>query len=169
MEGVSSPVKGRLFLKDSLVRPSDTAAYTALDVISEVTTNDHFTFGKSGQRIVHPNTDQTGIIRSARLHSSTVTLPDIDLWLFRVDIANVADNAAFAPTDAEMLTLIGILNFDNFVAGGANAVSTLTNLYQQFHLIDPQFIYGQMVIQGAYTPVSAETFTCELDIERFGY
>lgn len=164
-------VMSRISLKDSLIRPSNVTAYAALDVISEVTTNDHFTFGKDGKRIVFPNEDQTGVIRSARLHSSAAqgTLPDIDLWLFRADIANVADNSAFAPTDAEALTLIGILNFSNFVAGGANSVATLTDLYQQFHLTDPQFIYGQMVVQNVYTPVSAEAFTCELDIERFGY
>jgi len=136
-----------------------------------VTTNAHFTFGTDGKRIVFPNANQNGVIRGARLHSSAAqgTLPDIDLWLFRADIANVADNAAFAPTDAEALTVIAILNFDTFVKGGTNSVGFFTSLYREFHLTDPEKIYGQMVVQNAYTPVSAETFTCELDIERFGY
>ena len=164
-------VMSRISVKDSFIRPSNTTQYTVNDVVSEVTSDEHFTFGKAGKRIVFPNEDQTGIIRSARLHSSVAQspLPDLELWLFRADIADVADNAAFAPTDAEALTLIGVLTFNEFVAAGANAVSSLSDLGLQFHLIDPQFIYGQLVVKNAYTPTSAEVFTCERDIERFGY
>jgi hypothetical protein len=120
----------------------------------------------------------SGVITGARLHTSAAhatVLPDIDLYLFRTDIADVADNAAFAPTDAEQATLIGIIEFSTFkkllvTAGAAgNASCVLSGLDMQFMLADQYFMYGQMVVQNTYTPVSGEIFTCELDIKRFGH
>jgi len=165
-------------LSDSITRPANATQYAALDVISEVTTNDHFTLGKDGKAITFPSVGQGGIITGARLLSSqahATVLPDIDVWLFHTDIAEVADNAAFAPTDAEMATLLTILEFSSWVKGtvtaGAdgNSISVLNDQNKSFILESHEFMYGQMVVQNTYTPVASEIFTISLDITRFGH
>lgn len=158
----------------SLTRPSNTTAYAAGDVISAVTTNDHFTFGAlsndNSKRTGRPNPG-TLAINCARLWSSAnqSTKLDAELWLFHTDIAEVADNSAFAPTDTEMLTLVGIIAFPmadwkvGTATSGAdgNAVCEVRNL--DFPVMaGPGRLYGQLVARNAYTPVSAEVFVVDL-------
>lgn len=159
---------------DALTRPANTDAYAAGDVVSAVTSNDHFTFlevNRSGTQ-----TKQLGgSIATARLHSSAnqATKLDGELWLFHTDIAEVADNGAFAPTDAEMLTLVGVIDFPlaNWKAGiatvgaGGNAVCEAFNLGLAFKGAT-KTLYGQLVVRNAYTPVSGEIFTVEIILSR---
>ena len=165
---------------DAITRPANAAAYAAGDVISEVTTNDHLTFGTatavdgSGNPVGAPG-KLSGSIDVARCFSSAnqSTLPDLELWLFHTDIAEVADNSAFAPTDAEMLTLIGIIDFPvadwkvgTATAGaGGNAVCEARQIGLPFRLAT-QVLYGQLVVRNAYTPVTSETFTVELVVTQ---
>jgi hypothetical protein len=76
----------RLTLSDSITRPANTTAYAAGDVISAVTTNDHYAFdsSKAGQL--------RGKIEMARMMvlANQSTKPDLELWLFAEDIAEVA-------------------------------------------------------------------------------
>lgn len=164
---------------DSITRPSNTTAYTAGDVISDVTTNDHFTFNG-----VTDGTTNTGTIMSLRINSSAnvATKPDLELWLFHTDVAEVADNGAFAPTDGEMLTVVGVIDIPlaNFLVGIAT-VGAAGNTVQVINDINMPFVttkaandtaekrgvlYGQLVHRASYTPVSAEVFTVELTIAR---
>lgn len=158
----------------ALTRPADTTDYAAGDVISAATSNDHFTFldaARSGGK----NKQLGGAIATARLHSSANVAVKLDseLWLFREDIAEVADNSAFAPTDAEMLTLIGVIDFNlaNWkegnatVGAGGNAVVEAFNLGLAFKSATTT-IYGQLVARNAYIPVTGEIFTVELVISQ---
>lgn len=164
---------------DSVTRPANTTAYTAGDVISAVTTNDHLTFNN-----VTAGGVNSGTIISARINSSAnvATKPDLELWLFHTDIAEVADNLAFAPTDAEMLTVVGVIDIPlaNFLVGTAT-VGAAGNTVQVITGIDLPFttsqvdtasgekrgvLYGQLVHRAAYTPVSGEIFTVELTIAQ---
>ena len=158
-------------LTDSIIRPDNATAYAAGDVISEVTTNDHLTFLKA----MDPGDEKTGIILGGRIHSSAnnTTLPDLELWLFDKDITEVADNGAFAPTDAEMLTLIGVIVFPvaSWIIGNAGAAAA-GNAFCEVMNLDIPFrlgkvpgalnIYGQLVVRNVYTPVASETFSCNL-------
>ena len=83
--------------------------------------------------------------------------------MFAEDIATVADNAAFAVTDTEMLTLVGVIDFPvaNFKAGGANAVCEAFNIGLALRGTTTT-LYGQLVMRNAYVPVSSEKFTVEL-------
>ena len=160
--------------RDSITRPANGTAYAAGDVVSEVTTNDHFSFLESNR----PGTKTKqlgGSISTARLHSSAnqATKMDAELWLFYADIAEVADNLAFAPTDAEMLTLIGVIDFPvaNWKAGkgtvgaGGNAVCEAFNLGLAYKG-STGTLFGQLVVRNAYTPVTSEILTAELIISR---
>lgn len=158
----------------SLTRPSNTDPYTAGDVISAVTSNDHFTFGANSndnsKRVGRANPG-TMFLNAARLWSSAnvATKLTAELWLFSSDIVEVADNGAFAPTDAEMLTLIGVIDFPSSswragiaTAGAAgNAVCEVRNIDLPMICAKGR-IYGQLVARNAYIPVSGEIFTVDL-------
>ena len=153
----------------SLTRPSDTTQYAAGEVISAVTTNDHYTFAEMGD----PR-KLTGQIDRAIITSSDAagTLPDLELWLFDTEIAEVADNAAFAPTDAEILTLVGVLLFPvaswkvGLVTTG-NSFCEATNTMPFRYKTGPTLaLYGQLVVRNTYTPVSAQVFKTRMYIRR---
>ena len=153
----------------SLTRPANATAYTAGDAVS-ATGDGHLEFPGAVEvgRL-------SGSISNARLISGAnqATKLDAELWLFRSDIADVADNAAFAPTDAELLTLVGIIDFPvadwkigNATAGaGGNAVCEVTSLGIAFKAAESK-IYGQLVARNGYTPVSGEVFSVELVITQ---
>lgn len=157
-----------------LQRPNNTTTYTAGDVISAVTSNDHFTFGAASndesKRIGRPDPG-TITLNAARLWSSAnvAAKPNFELWLFNVDITEVADNSAFAPTDAEMLTLVAILEFSQSlwkvgtatVGAGGNSVCELRNLDIPINS-RPGRLYGQLVDRSGYVPVADEQFVCDL-------
>lgn len=156
----------------SLTRPANTTQYAAGDVISAVTTNNHFEFEdvvRRGPSLL------SGSISSARIVSSAnqATKLDAELWLFDTDIAEVADNSAFAPTDAEMLTLVGIIPFpvadwyvgDATSGAGGNAVCQVDGLSIAFQARTTT-LYGQLVARNTYTPVSGEIFTVDIVVTQ---
>ncbi len=162
------------FYRDAITRPSNTTQYTAGDVISEVTTNDHLNFGSASD----DNSKDTGrpgvgtmTINAATIWSSAnqSTKPTFELWLFHTDIANVADNAAFAPTDAEMLTKIAVIEFpaSRWMVGtstsgaGGNSLCEIRNIDMPVRCRRGR-VYGQLVDRSGYTPVADEIFTVEL-------
>lgn len=160
-------------IRDSIIRPANTTAYAAGDVISEVTTNDHYTFENPVL-----GGELSGYIEEAKMmiNANQTTKPDLELWLFDTDIAEVADNSAFAPTDTEILTLLGIIDFgvDNWKVGLSGAGAS-GNIVQQVRNINlpiratgnaDRNIYGQLVVRNAYTPIDSEQFDVELAIAQ---
>ena len=156
-------------LTDSIIRPSNTTAYAAGDVISEVTSNKHFTFGGDN------NVGQLkGIITQVAMQitSNKTTKPDLELWLFSEDIADVEDNAAFAPSDTEILTLIDVIPLpaaDWYIGlAGANAAGNIVQVLKSLHIEIPESsgqLFGQLVVRNSYTPISAELFKADLVIQ----
>ena len=154
----------------TITRPANTTAYTIGDVIAAVTTDDYYTF--SGLQTEH---GFTGTIERALCVSSAnqATLPDLQLFLFSAAMVEVADNGPAAFTDAEMLTLIGIIDFsvNDWVAGAiasgasGNAVCKVDNLGMPYVAAGDD-MYGQLVVRNAYTPVSSEVFTVTLLLSR---
>ena len=160
---------------DSIARTADTTQYTAGDVISEVTSNDHYTFDLADLTSTSQHLG-TGVIDCARMMINAYTvalLPDLELWLFDADIAEVADNGVFAPTDAEILTLVGVIDFAvadwkvglSGAGAGGNIVQQVNNLgivYKAVGDNNNAKLYGQLVLRNAYTPISGEIFHTEL-------
>ena len=160
-----------IIVTDSITRPANTTAYAAGDVISEVTTNDHYTFTPAA-----PDAGLVGYIEHAvmSINANQSTLPDIELWLFHTDIAEVADNSAFAPTDAEVLTLIGVIDFP--LTGwkvGLSGAGASGNIIQEIPAVGIPYrtqpasggsIFGQLVVRNAYTPISDEIFQVRLSL-----
>lgn len=156
----------------TLTRPANATVYAAGDVISAVTTDNHFEFTNAVRR---QGNKMSGQISYAIINSSAnqVTKPYIELWLFSADIAEVADNGAFAPTDTELLTCIGVIDFPdtNWKVGTATAGDGGNSLCIEsapgiiFQSASTS-IFGQLVVRNAYTPVSGEVFTVDLIITQ---
>lgn len=154
----------------SLIRPANTTAYAAGDVIAAVTTALTLPF------TVSKTVGRGGIIRNAVINSSAAvaTKLDCDLFLFSSDITDLdADNAAFTPTDAQMLTLVGIITFptaswkagDATVGADGNATCVISNInIASSHDI----LYGVLIARNAYVPVSDEVITVKLYVESYG-
>lgn len=155
----------------SVQRPNDTNAYTAGDVIADSTSAPSVITLKNATS----DFNGSGVIDSAVCVSSfnNTTKPDLELWLFNAAPAATNDNAAFAPTDAEMLNLVGVIPFPvaSFKVGNAasatsgNAACVTTNcgvvINSKAGVSD---LYAVPVVRNAYTPGGLETITFTLSV-----
>jgi len=146
-------------------RPADTTTYAAGDVISESTSAGTvwtFPFSRTN--------GLGGILQdSALINSTAQTLKmDADLYLFDTTIAsNLNDNAAFAPSDAEMKTLLTVITFLGGAGkvGSGNFSNEVTGLARVMQCASAQSsIFGVLVARNAYVPTSAEDVTIRLKI-----
>lgn len=153
---------------DTITRPANATPYTAGDVIAN-NDDSYLTFPGS----VKPP-KWTGMISGARIMSSAnqATKPDIEMWLFRSPPTEIADNDAFAPSDAEVRELVGIVSFPvaswqvgnpGSGAAGNCVCEAMPKAIPLRGGVNPSdTIYGLLVVRNAYTPVSAEEFRVEL-------
>lgn len=153
----------------TVTRPANTTTYTAGDVVgTAVTATIEFNNASSGEF-------ECAILQQAIVSSSAyvATAPDLELWLFDTTVAAIADNAAFAPTDAELATLVGIVQFEtaNWKVGtatagaGGNACCVASNISIPFNTKKgTHSLFGVLVMRNAYVPVSGEIFTCRLQV-----
>lgn len=145
-------------------RPADTNAYTAGDVIANSTSAATIlTF--SG--VARAETG-SGLIQAATLIDSVAasTKLDADLYLFDTTVVMEQDNAAWDPSDAEMLTCLGVVEFRgaNFKTCGANGITHVQGIGLPFVTVGGKDLYGILVARNAYTPASAEVLKVRLHI-----
>jgi len=153
----------------AVTRPADTNAYTAGDAVSGSTTAGVCIEIQAGRK-----RGSSGLITSVQVIDSAnqATKADLELWLFTAGLATHNDNAAFAPTDAELTDRVGIVDLGSTpdeglatVGAGGNCAYQETNVNIPFRCAeDDRNLYGALVVRNAYTPVSAETFTVILGI-----
>lgn len=147
----------------TVTRPADTTTYTIGDVVGTGVLQ----FQPTGESL-----GLGGIVKSAACVSSqnATTKPDLQLWLFAAAPASQTDNAAFAPSDSEMLQFIGRIDFATGSWKAANAGSAAAGnsacIATALELAVPGTVYGVLVTQNAYVPVSAEVITVNLNVLR---
>ena len=110
---------------------------------------------------------------------NNATRPNARLYLFDSIVAGTSDSGAFAPSDAEVKTVIGYVDFSTWHQGtaatGGNSMSFASNLNIPFRpaFVGPSstalftkrpVLYGQLVERGTYTPNASENFTIRLGI-----
>ncbi|POZ49895.1 hypothetical protein [Methylovulum psychrotolerans] len=171
----------------SITRPANTTTYAAGDVIANS--------ASTPTAIVVANCVALkggyGRISSAQLISSAApALPlQADVFLFSAVVGLDNDNAAFTPTDAEMLTLVATLQFYDdhapFDSTGAAVASFKSPRYADGDASSNRVYFSQplpnkifktadttknlwavVVARNAYVPASGETFTLFIDIEQ---
>lgn len=166
-QSLRNPTGGVYAVVDaSVTRPADTVAYSAGDVVSTTTgVPVAMTFANIGGEM-----SRGGKLYSATLINSVAaaTKPDIDLYLFDVSPVIAADNAAWTPTDAEMLNCLGVVAFTgaNFKVGNGNGIiHNLVNPGLPF-VCAVRDLYGVMVARSGYTPTATEVFTIRLGVQQ---
>jgi len=154
----------------SFTRPADTTAYAVGDVMANSTSSPVVITFAGCARV----DGGSGIISQVQMvdSSNTSTAGDFQLWLFDTSPTIDNDNATWTPTDAALGDLIGIVALGsspiigNLTSGaGGNAVYQARDLNLPFTCgagVDD--IYGVMVAQNAYVPISAEVFDYRLRI-----
>lgn len=155
----------------TLTRPDDTTQYSANDQVSNSTSAPvAITFAG----VARANGGSGVIVDAVCIDSANQsTKPNLRLYLFDGAAAPTAnnDNAAWAPSDANMNNLIGFIEFTSWeigtVTSGAdgNCASFVSGLNIPFKCdstIDD--IFGLLVERGTYTPVATEAFKFRLGI-----
>lgn len=166
----------------AITRPDNTTAYASGDIIADVTTNNHFAFGDNAATpsddadlLLYAKQARSVVLNQVVLHSSAnqATKPEGELWLFDTDIAEVGDNAAFAPSDTEMLTRVAVVDIASWrwkvgtsTSGtGGNAAAEINNLDIPLYIPKGK-LWGVYVFRGAYTPIASEVWTLRLGLTR---
>lgn len=139
--------------------------YTAGDVLGTASTG-LLTFSLAGRA-----QRGGGVVLSVTVVSSILaaTPAEMELWLFDATVAAIADSGAWAPTDAEAATCIGIVELASAdaYAGTVNRtyhVNGLSIPYKTTQTADTK-LYGYLVVRNAYTPGAAETLTIRLGVD----
>lgn len=81
-----------------------------------------------GAKTSFPNVPEHGVIHSIIVIDRDSENVNLDLVLFRTDIAGTAANSAFDPTDAELSTLVGSVLVDTWKSFSDNSMGIETNI-----------------------------------------
>jgi hypothetical protein len=151
----------------TLTRPGDTTTYAAGDAMSDNATQGAATVLTFAN--VNRATGLGGLITSAKLIDSgnPAVKGPFELWLFSVAPAAQGDNAAFAPSDAEMLNLETIFPFTAAYAGATGTTGNsayIADVTNQEFIAPARNLYGLVVVRGAVIPLASEVYTFVLNI-----
>jgi hypothetical protein len=152
-------------------RPADTTAYAAGDVINESTSaGTGWVFADS---VTTPG--GTGVIKRVYINDSAYVATNLsaELFLFDTVVGVDNDNAAFTPTDAEMLTCVAVVPVSTGRPGDITAGAGGNSLLESADVNIPfkcasgsTTLYGVLVARNAYVPVSGEIFTIRVIIQQ---
>lgn len=161
----------------AFTRPADTNAYAAGDVVNNSTSAPLvLTFNRAALDgdASAGGYGSGGIIQHAEIvgNANQATKPDLELWLFDTAPSIPNDNAAFAPSFAEMKTVIGVIAFpvasfkvgNATVGAGGAVICEASNIGLPFNVVGTNnaAIFGILVVRNAYTPTSGEQYQIRL-------
>lgn len=166
----------------SVTRPNNTTPYDIGDIFAEVTSNNHFLFG-SASTAPSDGTDLITCKPGVSITLNTVDLlcsannttkPDLELWMFHTDIAEVGDNNAFAPSDGEMATRVAVVavpqsswKVGTTTAGaGGNCSAFIANIDTPIYIPKGKLFVVPVFRNVTYTPVASEIWTLTLGVTR---
>lgn len=97
------------------------------------------------------------------------TLLQGEVWLFDASVTAITDNAVFALSDANALTLVGVIPFTlaSSVAGsGTNSMAHVIGIDTGFDCRVKAGLYFLIKVKNAYTPASAESLQFRFKIRK---
>ena len=172
MPGPNQTVGGKVNIsRASFTRPNDTTTYAAGDVMADSTsaatilTFDSAAAYVGGSGIIQAVTGIDGAYQALGLAA--------DLFLFDTAPASYGnDNAAFTPTDAELLRAIGVATFSATGWSGGDLTSGATGNAIQSVIVSLPFkckvdrskLYGILVARNAYVPIAQSPFYFNLHV-----
>lgn len=152
----------------AFARPSNTTPYATGEVVTDggptiITFED----------VVREGPQSALIVGATLVVSSNPTLKgDFRLFLFDTTVAMEADNAAWDPSDSEMATCLGYIDFGDEPEPGGASGGTSNVIYQALGVNIPIVaptdgvldVFGILVVRNAYVPTASETFTIRLHV-----
>lgn len=133
----------------------DTDAYTAGDAV--------------GGRLEFTNAvgehNKTGVLQSVIIIDDDQEQNELELWLFDQAFTATADDAAFAPSDADLANCIGVVSTADgtYYNASANGVCTIRNIGLVLNL-QSTTLYGQLVTRGTEAYTAATDLTIVVGI-----
>ena len=154
----------------TFTRPNDTTAYASGDQVSNSTSAPvAMTFTGCSRTEL-----SSGLITSVMLMDETNqgTLGSFEVWLFDTIPTINNDNAAFAPSQANLTNLLpgGVVAMGTGLIANTSSNTTGSVIFQQRALSIPfrcsttTNLYGCIVVRNAYTPIANEVFLIRLGI-----
>ncbi|KKS77124.1 MAG: hypothetical protein UV51_C0010G0029 [Candidatus Woesebacteria bacterium GW2011_GWC1_42_9] len=150
----------------NITRATNTTQYAINDVMNGTDVTSMLAFA------IASAADKGGWIVGGQMVSSNggvATPPNVDLLLFSSNFTIAADNAAFAPTFAQLQTYLGKIRFSTWVDRGAMGESdgSTESAFKFTPAAGTSTIYGVLVLQNTYTPASAETLQISINAEQY--
>ncbi len=147
----------------TITRPADSNAYAANDAFSN-STSAPLTGGYPLISVARAP-GGSGTITDAIFSTSASMALQGELWIFDQPVTNVNDNAAFAISDAEALTLVGVIPFNCVDTTSNNAISYVTNIGVGYNCVGTSTnLYCLVKVINAPTPGSAEILGVRLKV-----
>lgn len=146
-------------IQTSFIRPANVTAYAAGDAVADAAAvAGGFTL--AGMARVSGG---GGIITDMLVTSDNDPATRLvgEVWLFNQSVTSIADNAAYAVSDAEILTCIGCIPFATFDAGN-NSFSQVAGLNMLYNCVGSANLRFLMRTRNAYTPASGEAISVTL-------
>jgi hypothetical protein len=160
-----------MITKTTITRPNDTTAYATGDVInaSGSTTPILLDLGKL--------TNNSFVFQTHLISSNASSTPSIDVYFFSASFTIAADNAALAPSAANLGTYLGKISHTSWTAFSNGKISSAKadapiglQAISQYSggttlATDSAYIYAVLVAAGAYTPTANEQITLKVDVD----
>lgn len=92
---------------------------------------------------------------------------ELELWLFNQDFTSMSDNAAWAPSEADLENLVGVISTEDSAQGwlAAGTPSAVTiNEMMRYDCVGSTSLYGQLVTRGTPTFVATDDVTVKIGL-----
>ena len=120
-----------------------------------------------GAKSSFPDVGNKGKIVGATVVDADPESANFEIILFRSDIAGTADNAAFAPTDAELQTYVGGVLIDTWKSFSSNAVGSTPPTFEYVPYWSPGGIfYFQCVTRATPTYTATTDILVSISVEN---
>jgi hypothetical protein len=134
-------------------------AYIAEDVIGGLLTFANAALVSAGSGYV------MGVTIMCKSPLTTTTVPALELALFNQTFTNVADNGAWAPSDADMANCLGTIPISSWNVSGNNVVASRFGLWFPYTLTGTS-LFGQLVTHTGVTLTSTSDIQVNLSCLR---
>jgi hypothetical protein len=103
------------------------------------------------------------ILAATALCKTPALLPVLELWLFNSTVGATADNAPFAPSDADMAKCLGVIPIAAWYDDTQNSIAVWRGAHP-FVLSGTANLYGQLVTRTAVTLGSTSDITVTVGV-----
>ena len=160
-------ILGTVNSASTLTRLANTTAYTAGDEVSDVASSSAHPWVFTNAALANGT---GGRIAKVRLQASDPLCVSaiFRLYLFDTAPTMVGDNLAYALLAAEYTARKGYIDIGPLVTSVGTGVAEISQDLGMDYVCAAAdtALYGVLVVQSAYTPLSAGTFRCELTVRR---